>query len=321
VGAVVVLGGYGQLGRRCVQAIAGQGRAPVVIAGRNIQRAEALALRLEGRAAHAYADASNPRTLARAIEGASALVLCCGGELRGAIDLALEMRVPVLSPAPAPPSRAARERLAESAWKAQVPLVACAGALPGLPGVLCEVLVRRFPAIEELHVSATGRWTRSETAARDVLERAPRPARRRERLARWLPRHCALGGARLALHPGSSPDLDGFAQAHCVGRLSYLEPLPWRLGARLDRLLSRGPRPVFALAAEARVGTRVHPAGCRIELQAGDPLLPATSVIASLVGAALARELPAGLLTPREARSPALLLADLDKQGVRVIDT
>jgi hypothetical protein len=319
MGAVVVLGGYGQLGRRCVHAIVEFARAPVLIAGRNIQRAEALAMRFEGRAAHAYADAANPRTLARAIEGAAALVVCCGGDARGAIDLAIEMRVPVITPSVGPVRRAARARLAETAWNAQVPVVTCAGALPGLPGVLAELLVRRFAAIEELCIASTGPWLRSETAERDL--RALEPQRTRlERLARWRPRRCALGGGRAALHRSSSPDLDGFADVHCVQRLCYLEPLPRGLGARIDRLLSERRRVAFALAAEARVGADVHPAGCRIELQASDALLPAAAVVASLVGGALVRELPAGLLTPREARSPALILADLDKQGVRVLD-
>jgi hypothetical protein len=68
--------------------------------------------------------------------------------------------------------------------------------------------------------------------------------------------------------------------------------------------------------AEARVRGGAARPDARIELSAPDPLLPAAALTGSLGSALLSGELPAGLLTPREARAPAALLADLEKRGV-----
>jgi hypothetical protein len=150
--------------------------------------------------------------------------------------------------------------LGETAWKAQVPVVLQAGAVPGLPGVLAESLVRRFRSIRELRIASTGPWRKTETTRGDA-------GRARSRTSRGLPvrfRFPAPLGSRW-LGVSESLDLAGFAGAHCVERLVYLEPYPWLL-----------------------------------------------------VEAILARELPAGLLTPREGLPPARILRDLEKSGARI---
>ena len=165
--AVVILGGYGRLGRLCVHELAGRTQAPLVVAGRSLQRAESLALAFGERARGVYANAHDTRTLARALEGAGALVACCGGNQLVALQTALELRVPFVGLSPVWLEARSRARLAELAWRAQVPVVLSAGALPGLPGMLAEALVRQLPAIRHLRIASTGSHAELETSRRD----------------------------------------------------------------------------------------------------------------------------------------------------------
>jgi hypothetical protein len=306
---VVVLGGYGRVGRRCAQEIAEQTRARVVIAGPSIQRAESAALGLGGRAVAAYGNAADPRTLARLLEGAGLLVACCSDLQAPSLEIAIGMRVPLIALSSLALGEHRRSALAEQAWRAQVPAILHAGSIPGLPAVLADLLVRRFRSLAELRLASTGAWLGTPAAARDVDRSAgARPGMR-------LPRRFHFGPpvGSLAMRAAASADLEGFARAHCVERLVYLEPL---LGA--GRLVRRAPPPEFALVAEARVRSAADPADARVEIRAPDPLLPAAALCGSLAAAVLAGEMPAGLLTPREARNPSALLGDLEKRGVAV---
>jgi hypothetical protein len=295
---VVVLGGYGRVGRSCAQQLAEQTRARLVIAGPSIQQAESAALALGERAAGAYGNAADPRTLARLLDGALLLVACCPELQTACLELAIDMRVAVISVSRLALGAQRRSALAERAWKAQVPVVLHAGAIPGLTGVLAELLVRRFPDLAELRLASTGAWT----------DAGPRRGMRMPQRFRFGP---PIG--TLAMRSAEVPDLEDFERAHCVDRLVYLEPL---LG-RHRRRPGTAP-PGFALAAEARVRAGSPEPDARVELHATEPLLPAAALCGSLAAALLAGELPKGLLTPREARNPAALLTSLEKRGVEL---
>jgi hypothetical protein len=321
--AVVVLGGYGRVGRLCVHEFAGRTRAPLVVAGRNLQRAESLALSLGDRARAIYANAHDARTLARACEGASVLVACCGGDSLVALQTALELRLGFVGVSPVPLDARTRAHLAEQAWRAQVPLVLWAGALPGLPGVLAEALVRRLPEIRRLRLASTGPYAETETARRDLAaaltpggDEGARSAR-----SRWLPelwRFAEPIGTR-AVVPAHSPDLERFAESHCVDELVYLEPPRGVLGRGLRRLISRAPEAGFGLAAAATAGPDpAAPPVATLELFAPSPLVPAAALAAVLAAAMLEGRVPAGLSAPREALNPSVLLAELEKRGVRI---
>jgi len=317
--AVVVLGGYGRAGRLCVHELAGRTRAPLVVAGRNLQRAESLALSLGERARAIYAHAHDARTLARACEGGGVLVACCGGDTLVAIQTALELRLGFVGLSPAPLDARTRAHLAELAWRAQVPLVLWAGALPGLPGVLAEALVRRLPEIRRLRLASTGPHAETETARRDLAAAATQGGDARAR-ARWLPelwRFAEPIGTR-AVVPAFSPDLEGFAESHCVDELVYLEPPRGVLGRGL-RLIARAPDAGFALAAAATAGDDPAAApSATLELHAPNALVPTAALASVLAAAILEGRVPAGLSTPREALGPGAILAELEKRGVRV---
>lgn len=308
---LVVLGGYGYLGRRCLRELASRSAAPLVVAGRSVQRAEELSLGLGERARATYCDALDPRTLRRVLESAMGVVVCCGRDVVPAITAAISLRVPLVATSNLALDARSRRVLGEAAWKAQVPIVVQAGALPGLPGALAEVLVRRLPSILELRIASTGPWRGTETARLDA--RASRVPGWRQ--IRW--RFAEPVGPRW-VRAADTPDLEGFAEGHCVERLSYLEPPEQGLLARaFERIAGPPPLDPFALCAEAWLGGGQGPAA-RIELTAADVVAAAAAVTGSLVEAILAREVPAGLLTPREAVSPGRILRDLEKSGARI---
>lgn len=321
---MVILGGYGQLGRLCAQELASRSRAPLVVAGRSQQRAESLALSFGERARGVYANALDARTLARAVEGAGLLVACCGGDQIIALQVALELRVPFIGVSPLRIEARSRALVAEQAWRAQVPVVLSAGAVPGIPGIAAELLVRQLPAIRQLRIASTGAWVETETARRDSqLATAALPGEdagtgglRRRIPELW--RFAEPIGMRPVV-PSSSADLDGFCESHCVETLSYLEPPRGVIGRSLGRLVSRQAEPGFALAAIASSAPEPGAkATVSIELYAPNALIAAAALIGALGVEILEGRAPAGLSTPREVLRPAVALLALEKRGVRV---
>ena len=304
-GAIAVLGGYGRLGRACVLELAAQTHAPLVVAGRNAQRAESLALSLGERARASYADAADPRVLARVLEGASAVVACQSGDVLAALQCALELRVPFVGVSAVPLDPRSRRHVAELAWRAQVPVVLHAGAVPGISGILAESLVRRLPAIAALRIASTG------SGAAAPADDGGAPARRWPE--RWT--FAEPIGAR-AVVPALSADLDGFAEAHCVAELEYLEPPARGIARTVGRLVARRAGAGFAVAARATPPGDGPPVV--VEVGATEPIAPAAALVGALCAALLERRLPAGLSTPREALSPTAALGALEKRGARV---
>ena len=316
---VVVLGGYGHIGRLCVRELVERTDAHVVVAGRSVQRADALALSYGERVRGAYCNALDPRTVERALAGSEAVVACCGGDLLPLIDVALNVRVPFIGLTPVALDKRVRDLLGERSWQAGLPLVLQAGAVPGLLGIACELLVRSLPEIQELRVASTGPWLETEAALRDHRQYRARSPEPQGRAGRWLPVRWTFAevGAR-ALRASSSADLEGFAEAHCVERLSYLEPARGPLARGLDRLRGDDAELSFALAAQATLlGAEGGPTAS-VEFYARSPLLPAAAIAGALVAGALEGALSAGLQTPRDALNPALALRELEKRGVRV---
>jgi len=306
-----------------VQELASLSRAPLVVAGRSLQRAESLALSFGERARGVYANALDARTLARVVEGAGLLVACCGGDQIVALQVALELRVPFIGVSPLRIEARSRALVAEQAWRAQVPVVLSAGAVPGMPGIAAELLVRQLPAIRQLRIASTGAWVETETARRDsrlasvaLGEDSGTGALRRRIPELW--RFAEPIGMRPVV-PSSSADLDGFCESHCVETLSYLEPPRGVLGRSLGRLVSRQAEPGFALAAIASSDPEPGAkATVAIELFAPNVLIPAAALVGALGVHILDGRVPAGLSTPREVLRPAVALLALEKRGVRV---
>ncbi len=317
---VLVVGGYGRVGSACVRELLATTDVGIVVAGRNVQRAESAVMTLGERATPLYLDASDARTLSHPLEDAAAIVLACGGAPLAALELALRVRVPVVCLAPLRLDSHAAELLAARAWEAQVALVLGAGAVPGLAGVAAEWLLRRFAELEEIVIACSGPWSESESARLDLAALRRGAPAGGQRFATLWPRQWefpAPVGRRL-VRAAETMDLAGFAEHHCVGRVSWLERDD-RSAARLaERLLGRPAQPGFALMAQAFVRTRSARPDATLAFEA--PGIPAAAAAAcgALVRAILAGGVPAGVLHPREVLNPAAFVDELSKRGVRV---
>jgi len=317
---IVVLGGYGRVGRHCVSELVARSRAPLRIAGRNAQRAESLALSIGERASATYTDAQDPRVLARTLEGAAAVVACCGGDLLAALSCALELRVPFVGLSPVPLEPRNRTHLAELAWKAQVPIVLHAGALPGVPGLLAESLVRRVSSIRSLRIASTGPFVATETAQRDQRAQRLALAGTDSRRGRRLPELWRFSDpvGRRAVAGATCADLTGFAEMHCVEELAYLEPREGALARAVARVVARSPGSGFAVGARAYTEASGPEPAAEIEVSTPDILALAAAVAGTLAAALVEGRVPAGLSTAREVLSPAVVLGELEKRGARI---
>ena len=163
--------------------------------------------------------------------------------------------------------------------------------------------MRRLPAIARLRIASTG--SAAETAPGDPSGRA-----RLAGAGASPTRRPARGGR------ASSADLDGFAESHCVAELEYLEPPTRGLARTVSRLVARGAGAGFAVAA------RATPPGdgpaVELEVTAPDAISAAAALVGALCAGMLERGVPAGLSNLREALSPTLALAALEKRGARI---
>jgi hypothetical protein len=295
-------------------------RAPLRIAGRNAQRAQSLALSVGERASASYSDAQDARVLARTLEGAAAVVACCGGDLLAPLQCALELRVPFVGLSPVPLEPRNRSHLAELAWKAQVPVVLHAGALPGVPGLLAESLVRRVSSIRSLRIASTGPFIATETARRDQRALRMTLSGSEPRRARRLPELWRFSDpvGRRAVSSAPCADLAGFAEMHCVEELAYLEPPEGALARVVARVVARAPQAGFAVAARAYTAADRSEPAAEIEVSTPDILALAAALVGALTAALLEGRVPAGLSNAREALSPAVVLGELEKRGARI---
>lgn len=76
---IVVVGGYGAVGRVVSLALADRHHGTVVVAGRDVVRARTLARRSPGPLAPTEVDAADAAGLARVLDGAGVLVMCADG--------------------------------------------------------------------------------------------------------------------------------------------------------------------------------------------------------------------------------------------------
>ena len=322
MGQVLVVGGYGIVGLACVRELTETAEVRIALAGRSVQRAEQAAMAFGENVQGVYADAADPRTLRSLLPGAEVFVCCPGSGGLAALDAALECRVPFVGRPTELLDPSVTTNLAERAWTAQVPVVLGAGAVPGIPGVLAEYLVRRLPEIDRLSIATTGPWRGTETA-RQAVEQAHQDRRASTRSSPPGARSAPPRRWRFPEPVGTWPvglipaiELDGFADSHCVGSLEYLELETGPLARTALRLLGRRSEPSEFVAVAAAHSSDQREA--RVEVEASSVIQAAAAAVGTIVRALLGGRVPAGLLTQREALNPGLFLEELDKRGLRV---
>ncbi|HEX9122816.1 MAG TPA: saccharopine dehydrogenase NADP-binding domain-containing protein [Actinomycetota bacterium] len=159
-GSVVVLGGYGQTGRRIAGPLAARTSLPIVVAGRNGDRAAAVAERLcrlrNGAPVEARSvDAAEPKRLRDLVAGARLLVDATSSEVpvdsiaRTALEAGVDL-VEVRFPSPGPGDLVGIEAEAVAADRC---IVLQAGFHPGVPAALVRWAGARVDELESAWVA------------------------------------------------------------------------------------------------------------------------------------------------------------------------
>ena len=317
---VVVVGGYGQLGLRCVEELLRKTAHPLVIAGPSVQRAEATAVSLGPRVQGVYLDASDPRTLRDTPAGIQAWVVCCPGLSIALLDHAVDTATPLISMAQAPLPPSALASLSERAWDAETPLLLHAGWAPGLPGVLAEQLARTHDALDEIRVASTGPWLGTSAAREDwhrllsEWKHVDKPSSHRRLLQFGFPD--PVGARRVIRVP--QLDLASFSEQNTVRFVSYYEQDRGLLARGYRKLTRRDDGDFAVLAAEAFENPEAREPAARLTLRGDDPRQISAWLAVALVERARLGKLPAGVSALREAVNPGQLLQELDAAGAAV---
>ncbi len=322
---VILLGGYGSAGRACFREFLERTECKIILAGRNVQTADQLALAYPDRARGTYGNAQDPRTLQNLIPGAGVVIACNGGSPAAAVETAIQTRVPLISISPVPLDDHSTRIVAEKAWDAQIPVILHAGAVPGIPGILAEYLMREFSELHSIHIAAIGAWAGSETSAEEFnLLRNNPPLQIKEhntqRRLRWRPLRARFPepiGTRW-VRAAQSYDLRDFLDGHCVQSVIYSEPDRGVVARGVQQILGRDLEDEFVMIAEGYLNDSTRKPALRIELRAPDVLYLAAAAIGTLVTALTTGTIVAGLQYPRDAINPSIFLSGLEKRGIQI---
>ena len=158
---IVILGGYGNTGRACARLLLEHTSARVVLAGRDLDRAEALAGELNaryagGRASSARADAADAGTLRAAFRGAAVVVAASSTSehAAGVARAVLEARADYIDPQYSTPKLDALRRLAPEIEAAGLCFVTDGGFHPGLPAALIRLAASRVDRLQRARVAS-----------------------------------------------------------------------------------------------------------------------------------------------------------------------
>lgn len=165
VGAVVVVGGYGNAGRSIVKLLLRHTDRPIVVAGRTLARAEAFATSLaDPRVVAARADATDPASLGRLLDGAQALVVAAGtsGTWRLTAEASLAAGCHQFDIQIGSAKNAGLRGLDARAREVGVCIVTDCGFHPGVPAAMVRAVAGDRPSLARAVVSS---WIALDWAA------------------------------------------------------------------------------------------------------------------------------------------------------------
>ena len=149
---VVVLGGYGAVGREVVRLL-GDGSRQILIAGRDEPRAGALATTIAGAVAAAI-DLSRPNSLREIVSRDDLVVNCTGMEDIALARNVIESEAHYLDISASQGHLAALAALDETAVAHRRTILCSVGLAPGLTNLLAADLHRRYPGTRPIEVTA-----------------------------------------------------------------------------------------------------------------------------------------------------------------------
>ena len=249
---IVVLGGYGNFGRRISTRLAADPAIECVVAGRSEKRARLLAEQLGAGAL--TVDINSDSSLEAAVAGAFAVVNTCGPFDARDYAVASECARRGVHYVDIADTRAYVKGITKLQAKAQrsgCMIVAGAGLVPAVTGMLADALASHFDTIDEVRAYLSlGGYTRGAAAMRGLLQTVGERMRSKEngqwrQATSWSrPRTvrfpAPVGKRRLYLH--DAPDLELMPERYGAGNASFYTDMQPRTLARAITLISWAKR-------------------------------------------------------------------------------
>ena len=357
VGAVVVVGGYGNAGRPVVELLLRHADRPVVVAGRNLDRAEAFASELaDPRVTAARADATDLASLTPVLAGAEALVVAAGTSAawRVTAEAALGAGCHQFDLQIGSAKNTGLRALDARAREAGVCVVTDCGFHPGVPAAMVRAVAANRPGLARAVVSSwiALDWARlgafsDSTVAEMVQEFAdyryealvhgrwvaprgtrpvvfPAPVGRQRVAAMGLDEMRAVAGALPGLretgfYVGGFPAVVNYGVIPLVyaGMKVAPERAARPLGRLLDVGLRRFSRPPYATVLQLDGGEAAQPVRPLMRLRHDDAYLLTAAPVVAAIRQVLADPLP-GVHLQGMLVEPASFFADLEAMGVEV---
>ncbi len=208
-GAVLLLGGYGAVGRAAAAALVDDG-TPVLVAGRDGDRAAALAERLGDRATGRALDAADDAGLSRVLPEVSAIVMCVERNNRPIAQLCIDRRVPFVDVSATSTVVASVAALDRAARRNGTSSLISVGLAPGVSNLLARAVHDERPderAIDLTLLFGTAGDHGSDSRRWILDGLAQSPGDRRPKLVD------VLGAGRRRAHPFPFSDQHTLAEA------------------------------------------------------------------------------------------------------------
>ena len=184
-GRIVVVGGYGAVGRVAARALAGRFPGQVVVAGRTSTRAEALAAGSGGDLVPVRLDVTDPVELARVLEGTDVLLMCADRGNAAVARQCLARGIDCVDVSASDVVLTSIQGLDGLARATGATAVLSVGLAPGVTNLLARrcldhledvasIDVTLLLGLGERHGEAALRWTLEELAAGPCRQRAAR---------------------------------------------------------------------------------------------------------------------------------------------------
>jgi saccharopine dehydrogenase (NAD+, L-lysine-forming) len=355
MGAIVVIGGYGNAGRPIVELLLRHTDRPVVIAGRNVRQAEAFATALANpRITAARADACDAGTLGPLLDGAEALVVAAGTSAAWHVsaEAALAAGCHQFDIQIGSAKNAGLISLDDRAREAGVCLVTDCGFHPGVPAAMVRAAAALRPGLARAVVSSwmavdwaglgafsdstvaemlqefsdyryealiDGRWTRPRGTRPVVF---PPPVGRQHVAAMGLDEMRAVAEALPGLHEtgfyvGGFPDIVNYGVIPLVFAGMRVSPRRARkpLGRLLNSGLRRFSRPPYAAILQLDGSEGAQPLRPLMRLRHDDAYLLTAASVVAAIRQVLADPRP-GVHLQGMLVEPTAFFTDLGQMGV-----
>lgn len=354
---IVVIGGYGNAGRSIVELLLRHTDRPVVVAGRHLERAEALAAALaDPRVTPARADATDPASLAPLLVGAEVLVVAAGTSAawRVTAQAALDAGCHQLDLQIGSAKNAGLRALDGRAREAGVCIVTDCGFHPGVPAAMVRAAAANRPGLTTAVVSSwialdwaglgpfsdstvaemvaefadyryealvDGRWV-APRGTRPVV--FPPPVGRQRVAAMGLDEMRAVADAlpglrEIGFYVGGFPTVVNYGVIPLV--YAGMKVAPTRAARPLGRLLDVGlrrfSRPPYATFLQLEGGVAGQPVRPLMRLRHDDAYLLTAAPVVAAIRQVLARPRP-GVHLQGMLVEPTTFFADLAAMGVEV---